>query len=137
MAKNLDLSKCEIPQTLPDDWKEKAKKIFEEGGDVKNVIVALGITKKQHETFLLEEGYKDVIDNGMIHSEAYWLDWAKRNVDNKNVNTALFNTMTSRMFNWDKKVEKDKDRKKKDEKEKKVTSYLDRYTKKSDKEITQ
>lgn len=130
MSKKIDLSKYETKtgvDILPENWKEIAHGIFNEGGDWRNVVVAFDITKKQHEELLLEEEYKNVIDNGMLRSEAYWLDWGKANVDNKNANTPLFREMMSRMFKWDEKVLKAEEVKRGKQRQNKVEDYMKKW----------
>ena len=123
-----------ILSELPENWREIATEMFKEGADIKNIMAELQISKKDHERYLAEEDYYDIIDNGMSLSEAFWIDWAKKNVGDKNVNTALFNSMMNRMFRWDFKAEKARTGKKEKEKGADASEYLQRYQDKSNKD---
>lgn len=130
MSKSIDLSKYDTRtgvDLLPDDWKSKALEMFKTGGDWRNVVSEFGLTKKQHEELLLVDEYKDVLDNGAIYSEAFWLTWAKNNIENKNANVALFKEMMERMFKWNEKSTKIEDLKKGKTKAKKVDDYMQKW----------
>ena len=137
MSKNIDLSKYDTKtgiDLLPDDWKEKALEIFKEGGDWRNVVVAFGLDKKQHDELILIQEYKDVLDNGALYSEAYWLEWGKSNVENKNANVALFKEMMERMFKWNEKSARIDEKKKGKEKTAKVDDYMKKWQTPTDKQ---
>lgn len=125
----MDLSN-KTPAILSEGWQKKATELFKSGKHYTSVAVELGLNKDQHNYLIAEcEEYRNIIDNGMFVCEAYWLDWAVSNVDNKAANIPLFKIMVERMFRWEEKIKNVKN----SEDEKKnnsnmVGSYLDKYT---------
>jgi hypothetical protein len=137
MNKEFDLSKYKtddgILSGLPQGWREIATEMFRRGSGVKQVMVALNVSRRKHEVFMLEDDYFEIFDNGMILSEAFWMDFATTNMNEKTFNTALFNSMMNRMFKWDEKVGEKTKRKNEETKESAVQGYLDKYSEKQNK----
>lgn len=100
---------AELYFKLPKDWNEKAKLMFSTGKSDIQVICSLGISAIEHEALMSIQEYADVFRNGMALCENWWMDWAQENLENKDANNKIFQTMTNRFFKWDKKLDKNKE----------------------------
>ena len=116
---------------LPDNWQEIIKAEFREGKSMVEAHLALGLSASEHKDLLTVEEYVVEMDNGMALSEAYWMEWARMNLMDNKVNTKIFEIMTRRLFNWDKKVDKNSndESKKKDSIKKDADKFAQKYLK--------
>lgn len=118
---------------LPKDWKEKIKLIFKDGGDVISAHLAIGVQASSHKKLMGIEEYYEEFENGIALSEAYWIRWARENLEpvdgEEEINgemyrtktygkpdTKLFNLMMDRLFRWKKKIDDDNTNKNEGEK---------------------
>lgn len=116
--------------SLPKDWKEKAGEMFSQGCSDVEVHVSLGITATEHAILLKQPDYHEEFFNGMAKAEAFWHEWARKNMvvdkDTK-VNTKIFETFMERLFKWSKKESSKNKEDKKDRTKGEVKSFEDRY----------
>lgn len=114
---------------LQEGWQEIIKNEFREGKSMVEAHLALGLSASEHKDLLTVEEYMVEMDNGMAISEAYWMEWARRNLTDNKVNTKIFEIMTKRLFNWDKKVDKNTndESKKKDSIKKDADKFAQKY----------
>lgn len=118
---------------LPKNWKSKIKDIFKDGGDVISAHISIGVQASSHKKLMSVEEYFEEFENGIALSEAYWLKWARENLEPMEgeeeidgemyrtktygkPDTKLFNLMMDRLFGWKKKIDKVEDDKDKGEK---------------------
>lgn len=88
---------------LPKDWKKTALDMFTEGAAQIQVIKAIGLTVDLHKRFVKDyEEYRDTMVSGMELAECWWVKTGKDNLNNRNFNNPLFNTLTARLFKWNK-----------------------------------
>ena len=119
---------------LDEDWEKIIDPIFTSGGSDVEAYVALGLSREEHNGLLKHcDDYFDAFDNGMAKSEAYWIAWARSNINvpSKEVNTKLFEAVMNRVFAWDKKRES-REKKveveiKKDENKKEINKFAQKF----------
>lgn len=107
---------------LPAEWESITDEIFSKGGSDVEAHVAIGLSKEQHKELLKVEEYYDHFDNGMAKAEAWWMQWARNNIDkpSKDVNTKMFETVMNRFFAWNSKTENKNNKKEHDSQKKKT-----------------
>ena len=102
---------------LPAKWQDAVKKNFKTGMSDVEVFVSLGVSREEHNAMLKDvDEYRIAFENGMAIAEAYWMKWARENINNpsKDVNTKIFEKFMNRLFQWDRKIEEPKDKEKSD-----------------------
>ena len=116
---------------LPKDWKKTALDMFTEGAAQIQVIKAIGLTVDLHKRFVKDyEEYRDFMVSGMELAECWWVKTGKENLNNRNFNNPLFNTLTARLFKWN------KDDDGKPPAEEKEDSLLSKYKKRPEEEAS-
>lgn len=91
---------------LPKGWQDMVKESFRNGRHIAHAFTAIGLNATEHAKLMKLSEYAEEFINGMALSEIYWLEWGMTYLNDPKVNTKLFELMTKRMFNWDKKVDK-------------------------------
>jgi len=91
---------------LPKGWEDIVTDSFRAGRHIAQAFTAIGLTATEHEKLMKLQEYYEVFINGMALSEIFWMEWAMQNLNDPKVNTKLFELMTKRLFNWDKKIDK-------------------------------
>jgi len=114
---------------LPEGWEDIVMDEFKQGKSDIEAHIALNISATEHKQLLNVEEYKEVMDNGMAESEAFWMNWARTNLTDNKVNTKIFDIMTSRLFAWNKKLDRkdDSDLKKKDSIKKDADKFVQKF----------
>jgi len=85
---------------LPDNWEEIAHAMFASGAAQIQVVKAIGLNRDLHRRFKKDyEEYRIVMMEGVELSECWWLQTGKDNLNNRNFNNPLFNTLTAK-FKW-------------------------------------
>ena len=111
---------------LPKNWEEILSEIFMNGGTDIEAHLSLGISSIDHKVLMAVDQYADAFTNGMAVSEAYWMKWARETltdecivvesskgkvtVERPKIDTKLFELVMKRMFAWDKKLDKIKEK---------------------------
>ncbi len=114
---------------LPEGWEDMVMEEFRQGKSDIEAHLCLQLTATEHKQLLNVEEYKEVMDNGMAESEAFWMQWARTNINDPKVNTKLFDIMTSRLFAWNKKLDRkdDSESKKKDTVKKDTDKFAQKF----------
>lgn len=85
---------------------EQALNLYEEGASDVEIAKLLGITKKDFEKMYSEVAtFSAFVDKGRTLAEAWWNYKLRKNVDNKDFNTTLFNFAMKNRWNWADKVD--------------------------------
>lgn len=95
--------------SLPEGWEDIALGIMKEGGHMVQAHIAIGVCATDHEILMRITEYANVFINGMAECESWWFTKGVEGLHDKDFNNKLFDMMTKRMFNWDKKIDKLKD----------------------------
>jgi len=121
-------SRSDLFFNLPKNWEEILSEIFMNGGTDIEAHLSLGVSSIDHKVLMAVDQYANAFTNGMAVSEAYWMKWARQNLTgcetrteideegNKTeikpakIDTKLFELVMKRMFAWDKKLDKIKEK---------------------------
>lgn len=111
-------SRSDLFFNLPKNWEEILSEIFMNGGTDIEAHLSLGVSSIDHKVLMAVDQYANAFTNGMAVSEAYWMKWARETLtdegseDNKpkKIDTKLFELVMKRMFAWDKKLDKIKEK---------------------------
>ena len=103
---------------LPKNWEEILSEIFMNGGTDIEAHLSLGVSSIDHKVLMAVDQYANAFTNGMAVSEAYWMKWARQTLTDegsedgkpKKIDTKLFELVMKRMFAWDKKLDKIKEK---------------------------
>ena len=103
---------------LPKNWEEILSEIFMNGGTDIEAHLSLGVSSIDHKVLMAVDQYANAFTNGMAVSEAYWMKWARETLTDegsedskpKKIDTKLFELVMKRMFAWDKKLDKIKEK---------------------------
>lgn len=87
-------------------WQEALIALYSEGGSDVEAAKDLGITFKRFEQMYLEHAaFAELIDNCRTLSHAWWISQARKNLWNKDFNTALWNFNMKNRHAWADKSE--------------------------------
>ena len=111
-------SRSDLFFNLPKNWEEILSEIFMNGGTDIEAHLSLGVSSIDHKVLMAVDQYANAFTNGMAVSEAYWMKWARETLTDegtedikpKKIDTKLFELVMKRMFAWDKKLDKIKEK---------------------------
>lgn len=129
-------SKSDLFFNLPKNWEEILEEVFSSGGTDVEAHLSLKINSIDHKILLSVDNYSNAFINGMAISEAFWMKWAREtlmdegteDVKAKKIDTKLFELVMKRMFSWDKKLDKPKEKEvEKDQPKKDADKFKSKY----------
>lgn len=129
-------SKSDLFFNLPKNWEEILSEIFMNGGTDIEAHLSLGVSAIDHKVLLAVDQYNNAFTNGMAISEAFWMKWARQTLTDegtedskpKKIDTKLFELVMKRMFAWDKKLDKIKEKDvDKDQPKKELAKFKNKY----------
>jgi site-specific recombinase XerD len=92
--------------SLPQNWTTHMIDLFSEGRSDIEVIKALGITRKQFNSYYdRSQAFRDLVDWGRDLAEAWWVEQSRTNLGDKNFNTTLYKARMQKFYDWSDKVD--------------------------------
>ena len=93
-------------KTKEKDWIEQAMDVYREGGsDVEVCKVIKTTLKKYREMVEVNPKFKELVEYGRLMSEAWWMERARMNLNNKQFNTSLWYAVMKNRYGWTDKTE--------------------------------
>lgn len=87
------------------DW-DQLSAAYQEGASDVEIARLLGITiSRFHEAYEKNDAFAQFVDSGRTLQTAWWYEQGRKNLWNKNFNTALYNFNMKNRFGWADKVE--------------------------------
>lgn len=88
------------------DWVKKITDSYREGYSDVEVCRELGITNKQFNKLYSEnDKFAEIVDFGRMLSHAWWMEKARKNLNDRTFNTSLYIIVMKNRYGWAEKIE--------------------------------